>query len=354
MAQTTAATALVAEQWRKQFFKEYVRASQFQKSMGTSEQMPIQLIEDLTKKSGDKVTVNLVRRLTQAAILNNGTLEGSEESLANYGHQLTVNMRRNGVLVPKMEQIRTEMDLWDAAKSMLKYWAVEDLRDLIVAAMLSPVVDGKTAYADASEAQKDAWSVANSDRLLFGAAVANYTGDHSADILKVDATNDVLSTGVVSLAKRIAKTADPQIRPIKVDGQGEWYCLYANSLAFRDLKNATAMQTAQRDGWARGKSNPIFNDGDLLWDGVIVKEIPEIGVISGVGAAGIDVAPNFLCGAQAVGVAWGQRPMQKTEEFDYGSKMGCAIEQIMGVEKLMSNSVQNGMVTVYTAGVADA
>lgn len=354
MAQTTAASALVAEQWRKQFFKEYVRASQFTKAMGTGENACIQLIEDLTKKSGDKVTVNLVRRLTQAAVLNNGTLEGAEESLANYGHQLTVNMRRNGVLVPKMEQIRTEMDLWNAAKEMLKYWAVEDLRDLIIAAMLSPVVDGSTAYADASEAQKDAFSVANSDRILFGNAVGNYSGDHSADLAKVDASNDTLDTGIVSLAKRIAKTADPQIRPIKVDGYGEWFVLYANSLAFRDLKAESAMQQANRDGWLRGKTNPLFHDGDMLWDGVIVKEIPEIGVISGVGASSIDVAPNFLCGAQAVGVAWGQRPMQKTEEFDYGSKMGCAIEQVLGVEKLMSDSVQNGMVTVYTAGVADS
>ena len=352
MANTTVATANQVEQWSAKFFREYIRDSAFKPYMGTSQNAVIQTIEDLSKKAGDKVTVSLIQRLTNAGITGDSTLEGNEEALVNYGHQLTVDALANAVRVGKMERMKTVIDLLEAAREMLKFWAMDQLRDDVIAALLSPNVDGSTAYASCSEAQKDAWSVANSDRLLFGAAVGNYSGDHSADLAKVDSTTDVLDEDIVSLAKRIAKTADPHIRPIRTKGGEEWFVMFCNSLAFRDLKSS--MKQSNREAWTRGKENPLFRDGDLLYDGVICREVPEIAVLSGVGNSGIDVAPNFLCGAQAVGLAWAQRSKFATKDFDYGRQKGVALDEVRGIEKLMYNEVQNGVVTVYASGVADA
>jgi hypothetical protein len=54
-------------------------------------------------------------------------------------------------------------------------------------------------------------------------------------------------------------------------------------------------------------------------------------------------------------MAFAQRPKPITDmTADYEAQPGVCIETIYGVEKLMNNSVQNGVVTVYTAGVADA
>lgn len=355
MADTVVATALRVQQWEEDFFAEYVRDTAFNAQMGMDENSVIQVKEQLGKAPGDKINIPLVTRLTGTGTFGDNTLEGNEENVGTYNHQLTVNMIRHAVRVGKMEQQATAIDILDAGKTMLKLWSMDKLRGSIIDSLYSPVLDGKTLYASATEAQKDAWLAANSDRVQAGALRSNTTTtlDHSTSLGNVDSTNDKLTTGMISLMKRLAKTASPRIRPISVKGGREYFILYAGSLAFRDLKEGTAMQQANRDARVRGEDNPIFDDGDLLWDGVIIKEIPEISSISAVGASSIDVQPVFLCGAQAVGHAWAQRTKTVTESFDYKSKTGVAIEEIRGTEKLMFNSKQQGLVTGYVSAVAD-
>ena len=364
MADTAPSAANQVLQWADKYFVDYVRESRFAKYMGNSENSVIQAIEDLTKKPGDRVTVSLVGALTGAGVTGTGTLENNEEALTNHGHMLTVDMLRNGVRRHKMDQHKTKIDILEAAKVALKNWSKERLRDAIIAALMSPHLDGKTPYGTATEPEKNAWLLANAERVLFGSNISNHidpvtsaVSAHAAALLNIDSANDKLSPALLSLAKRQARLASPSIRPIKVMDDQEWFVAFIPTYAFRDLKNSTEMMQANRDAHTRGRENPLFTDGDLLWDGIVCREVSDIPTISGVGAGGINVAPTFLCGAQAVGVAWGQRPQPKTETFDYGSKVGVAIEEIRGVEKLMfgtaSNQVQHGVVTVYTANVAD-
>lgn len=354
MAVTTISSANRIDQWADDYFVEYIRSSRFSKYMGTSENSIVQTIEDLAKKRGDDITISLLRRLSGAGVTGDNTLEGNEEALLNYGHKITVDQLRNGVVVGNMEQQKSKIDIANAGKAALKLWSMEQLRDDIIEALYSANVDGSTAYASCSEANKDAWLAANSDRVLFGAAKSNNaTNDHSAALLLVDGTTDILSPAIVSLAKRMAKTASPHIRPVITGEDEEWFVLFCNSYCFRDLKSHATMTQANREAWTRGKDNPLFTDGDLLYDGVIIREVPEIGVLSGVGTSSIDVAANFLCGAQALGVAWAQRPKPVFDERDYGNLMGVGISEIRGVDKLMNNSIQHGLLTVYCAAVAD-
>ena len=153
-------------------------------------------------------------------------------------------------------------------------------------------------YTAATEVQKDAWLVDNADRVLFGAAVGNNSGnDHSASLANIDNTAAKLTTNVISLAKRRAQLASPAIKPIRLNEDEEWYVMFANSLSFRDLSKDPAMVQANREARAREgnsmNSNPLFTGGSLVWDGVIIREIPEIPVLAGVGAGGIDVGANF-------------------------------------------------------------
>jgi hypothetical protein len=126
------------------------------------------------------------------------------------------------------------------------------------------------------------------------------------------------------------------------------------------------MTQANRDARPRDVAeNPIFQDGDLIYDGIIHREVPEIDAIAantggtysldGVGASSCDVRPVLLCGAQAVGIAWGQEPSPKTDNVkDYGFRPGVAIEELLGVKKLAFNGVQQGMVTCLFAAAADS
>src|SRR6185436_5593229 len=107
--------------------------------------------------------------------------------------------------------------------------------------------------------------------------------------------------------------------------------------------------------------NPLFQDGDLIYDGVIHREVPEIddycttAGFDGIGASSADVRPVFLAGAGAVGVAWGQEPSPRTDfAKDYGFRPGVAIEELIGVKKIAYNGKQNGLVTCFFAAAADS
>ncbi len=355
MADTLTASTNVVQQWDSDFFKEYIRANLFKDYMGTSSDMAIVIKENLEKSKGDKVTVPLVRALVGAGVTGNTVLEGNEEALDSYGDGITVNVLRNAVRVTEFEEQKSPFEIRQAGKEMLMGWMMDKTRDDIITAMMSPVVDGTTPYASASEGQKDIWLAANLDRILFGNALGNTSGtDHSASLLNITG-GMTLSAAIVSLAKRMARTTtNGAIRPIRVKGSEEWFVLFANSLAFRDFKLDSTISQANRDAWDRGRDNPLFRAGDLIWDGVIVREIPEIPVIAGVGAAGINVAANFLCGAQAVGVGYAQRTKSSTQVDDYGFRHGVSVSEIRGIKKMMFDTVQHGVCTMYTAGVADA
>ena len=358
MADTTVSANLTVEQWDDRFFREWVRNSRFKRYTSTSPNAVIQIKQDLTTKKGNKITIPLVIRLKNAGVTGNQRLSGNEEAIGNYGHAIDVTFYRHGVLVTAEEDQKAPVALRNLGKPLLMDWAMEHTRDKIIAALGAvATADGSnTAYADASEGDKDTWLANNADRVLFGAAkLNNSSNDHSASLANIDNTADKLTPDMVSLAKRMAATADHHIRPIRVNDDEEWYVMFANALAFRDLKTNATMTQANREARTRGTNNPLFRDGDLMWDGVIIREVPEIGVLSGVGAGSIDVAPNYLCGAQAVGVALASRwkTTQKKED-DYGFEFGIGIAQNYGVEKLFFNTKQHGLVTVYAAGVADS
>jgi N4-gp56 family major capsid protein len=356
MTLTTVSTANTVKQWDADFYREYIRANRFARYQGTDANAVIQLKEQLTKKPGDAITISLVKALSGGGVTGNSLLEGSEEAISNYGQQVSIQAYRNAVAMTEWEEQKTALALRGAAKPLLKDWAMELNRTHVLTALGSfqQTAGGAiTSYAGSSETVKDACLAANADRFLFGAAKSNNAAnDHSAALANIDNTADKLTKEVVSLAKRMAKLADPIIRPIRVNDDEEWYVMFAGSLAFRDLKASLA--TAHSDAMQRGRSNPLFTDGDLVWDGVIIREVPEIAVIAGVGATAIDVAPNYLCGAQALAHVIGKRWASKTEERDYGFVNGVAIEGFFGTEKLFYNGKQHGVCTVYTAGVADA
>ncbi|MBN3848153.1 DUF4043 family protein [Paraburkholderia sp. Ac-20342] len=364
MVDTVARQGLTPQQWDDQFFMEYVRDSRFKRYMGTDENSIIQLKDDLTRKPGDRVTFANVRKLKGDGVTGNQVLEGNEDELDSRSMSVEVNPLRNAVVVTDWDEQKSVIDLRDAGKTGLKLWAMEKMRDGTIAAFYS--INGML-YTTASEAQKDAWLADNNDRVLFGAALSNNSGnDHSASLANLDNTADKLSCDIVSLAKRRAQLASPAIKPIRLSEDEEWFVMFANSLSFRDLGKDPAMVEANRTARPRESgalaNNPLFTGGSLQWDGVIIREIPEIPFLPGVGAAGIQCGANFLCGAQAVGIAWAQRTKSTTNVRDYGFRTGVGVQEIRGIEKLLfgrgpddtDNLVQHGLVTVYTAAVADA
>lgn len=362
MAETAVPSGLTVQQWDDMYFREYLHQNWFRKFMGTGSNAMIQVREDLTKKPGDSITVQLNNRLTGTARSESETLEGNEESLTMRSHQITVREYAHAVKWKVFDEQKTAVDLRMAHKDALMDWNMELDRDLIIEAL--GTING-TKYADASEAAKDAWLVDNADRVLFGAAKSNNSAnDHSASLANIDNSADKLTAAALSLMKRIAKTANPKVKPFRprngVEGSDS-YVVFAPSLCMRDLRADTTFLQALREGRERGLSNPLFSDADYVFDNLYIYEIEDISVLSGVGNGGIDVAPVYLCGQQALAQVWAKRPTTAEEDFDYRRKKGIAIKEWMKIEKLRFGSgatdtddlKDHGVVTGFFAAVAD-
>lgn len=363
MADTRVASGLTVEQWDDKFFTEYLTENRFASEMGTAENAIIQVKENLAKKKGDRINFALVNRLTQSAITGRSVLEGNEEDMTSRSFELAVDKRRNGVRVAEIDEQYSAISLREAAKVVLKDWSLKDTESLIIQALASK---NGTNYASASEATKDAWLTDNTDRVYFASGYAGT--DHSAGLTEQDTTNDKLTAADVRAMKyKALVTASPKIRPIRsADNGRHYFILYCDPRCFRDLKdesNSPIIQ-AQRESVKEMENNRLFQGGDLLWDGVIIKEVHEMyselgTALANTGDSGtVEVGCAFLCGAQAIGAAYAKRWTSKEETFDYGDKRGVAIEAIYGIGKMQFGSAagsdtgdlkDHGVVTGYFA-----
>ncbi len=368
MAEVALNSASEKQIWLKNYFKEYVRETGYSPYMGREETAIIVVKYELQEEAGKTINIPLILRLTGDGVTGSAVLDGVEEELGNYNCSLSVDWRRNGVRVPKSTSYKTEIDLFGAGKAMLRQWEAEKLRDDIIKAMMSVVTTGDTTVnmADSSSTNRNAYSAANSDRLVFGKLISNYSATFLTALQTLDTTDDICNVANMSLAKRLAKAADPHIRPYKSKDGYEFYVAFHGSRTFRDLKRDSTMTQANREARPRDvEKNPIFQDGDLIYDGIIHREIPEIDTIAAnggsaftlnsVGASSADVRPVFLCGQQAVGIAWGQEPTMRTDlTKDYSFRPGVAVEELLKVKKLAYNAKQHGMVTAFYAAAADS
>lgn len=366
MTDTTPATGLVVQQWEDKFFSEYLHDGGFKPLMGTNENSVIQVKEDLTKKAGDSITIALVNRLNNAAVTGVSTLEGNEEDMASRSMRIYVDKRRNAVRIAEMSEQKSAISLRQAARATLLDWSMEDTRDLVIEALGS--LNG-TKFVDRTAAIADAWLVDNSDRVVFGAAAAGFT-DLSADLALLDTTDDLFKATALDAMVLKAKTCNPKIRPMRDPGNGKrYYVVFANPHAFKNLRDSLDTEVLAATS-VQAEASKLFEGGDIMWNGCIVKETDNIPIYGGLGTdpdgAGAlpqgQVTPVYLCGAQALAIAYAKRWRTVTEEFDYGDKYGVAVEGIYGVRKIIfgkgagdtDDLVDHGVVTGFFATTGTA
>ena len=373
MAEVALATASEKQVWTKKYVREYVRDSRFQPYMSDSDINKGGIIltrYEPQEESGKTINIPFVGRLKGSGVTGAQVLDGAEEELTNYNCPISIDWRRNAVRVPKSTSFKTEINLLDAAKDGLQTWESEKLRDDIIKALCAVITDanGTTVNFDvATAANKNTWVAANSDRVLFGKLVSNYSATFATAAGNIDTTDDKCTVASMKLAKRIAKAADTRIRPWKVEAAKgrEFHVAFHGSRTFRDFTDDSTMTQANRDALAREgeawRDNPLFQDGDVFYNATLHREVPEIddycatAGFNGIGNGGADVRPVFLCGAGAVGIGWGQMPTPQTDyKKDYGFRPGVAIEELLGVKKIAFNGKQNGICTAFFAAAADS
>lgn len=381
MASTSVLAGLEYLKWQKTMMEESMRESGFKAYTGT-EQSEIICVKNDLATDGYTIRIGLSGRLKGAGVSGSTTLSGTEEAMSQYYQDVTWDFHRHAVIYDKKEKEKSAVRLMEMAKPKLRAWAGEKIKYQMITAFHSIYVPGTAGgipFGTASAAQRNTWMTNNSDRVLFGKDIANAASNvHATALATIDGTADKLSVAMGRKAKNLARLADPFITPYKNPKFGrDFFVMFCHPWCFRDLKDDPVMIQANRDARAREGSsmddNPLFQDGDLLYDGIIYREIPEFyqgrtgGVnadthLAGVGTAGIAVGVNFLCGQQAIAMANKQapRPTEKTET-DYDFVNGHGIEMAHGIEKLTwaNNPADvlrkdHGMVTVYAAAIPDA
>lgn len=384
MAVTTTASNNKLVKYTAEINREWVRGNAFSPYQSESLNAIIRIRTDLEgKNGGEQMNIPLVRRLTGAG-KGVGTLVGNEEKIDNYGMRAYIDWKRNAVVTTKADQHKDSADIFGEAKPLLSDWLNEAKRDELIAAFMALPAesapanlgsdDGDTVngirYEDATAAQRNTWNSDNSDRVLYGAATSNYNATHATALATLDTTNDKATATNLALLKRIAKTANPKIRPYKLADGREYFVAFAGTNTFRDLK--ISLETINKDARPRENggvsNNPLFQDGDQIYDGVIIREVPEISsfvtnvwtTLLTAGDTSARVEPVFLCGQQAAYMAMGQmaRPTFRKED-DYGFINGVGIEAAYGVGKMFSKGlsstklVQWGVATGFFASAAD-
>ena len=360
MTNTTISTAVRAKQFDSKLFAEYVRASRFKRYMGSGENSIIQVKRDLTKKKGDAITINLVGALDASSGPNTGStsLVGNEKALPNDGHKVAVGVVRDATVVNMEEEQASAFDVREAGRQALKDLAMRYLKNAIITALGS--VQG-VAFGSATATNKNNWVVANADRVLFGDSTANYSSTFSTALNNITDTMK-LTKEVVSLLKRRAQNAvnanGEGIRPFTYGEDEETYVLFVGTSAFRDLK--ADLETVHENARERSKANPLFTGTtSLYWDGVVIREIPEIAGFDNTATTPVAVAPVYLCGAQALAVCWAKElTTTLRKEDDYGFQRGVGFFEMRGVEKILWGQGQTtakdwGMVTGFVAAAAD-
>ena len=364
MAEQSITTSLQEIQFRKDLFHEYVRTNRFSPYAGKGIDNPI------VQKMGSAPTLRhpLVTRLTSPGVSGNALLRGNGESIGNFSWDTNPTWYRHAVEFNKEDMQKTNLDLFAEARPLLLEWMMNETRDRQIQALFA-MYDG-TTYANldsASEAVKDAWLVNNVDRTQFGAYASGGSAggtDHSADLAQIDATADKFTYTQLRRMRRLAEDADRHIHPLKTDQESEVYVCFVGSVAARDFR--ASLDTINQNADVRGMhitkgSNIMARDGDMFFEGTIIRKVPEIGtLLSGTGkslatagAASVRVEAVALCGRQALVQGMGSSGVGVIvdRDFDFKFRPAVAVELKEDVKKAFFNDIQHGSVTGYFSGV---
>ena len=370
MANSVSINALRPEIWAKELWKDamdnmyFTQNGMMGKGKGDTNAV-VWVNKDLKKSKGDTVTVPLTTKLSGNGVDGDSELEGNEEAISAYSESILIDQKRFGVrLTGQLDEQKNAYDMRTDAKNKLSIRLQEFIERQIflklagvtntsLTDIAGTVVDATCAWSNTPDYIPDADTAAGyGDRYL----CADYTSG-AASL----ATTDLLTPALISRAKIKAQIANPKVLPLRIKGK-DYYVLFVHPYQAFDLKNNATYAQAQREAASRGSDNPIFTGALGIWDGVIVHEheyVPWLDIsVAGNSFRGAATGTNFtadccralLCGRQAVAYVQAKNPNSWVEKsFDYKNKTGFATGLIGGIQKVLFNSKEYGVVALDTA-----
>jgi len=262
--------------------------------------------------SGDRVSMDLNDRFTFTPRGEGDALEGHEGTLDTNTFNLTLEEKH--VLIRYKGKLSARRPAWEipaAHKSALENRGAEAQDEQIF----------------------DALQATDPNKVFYGGSATSNAS--------LTAT-DLITPKKLMQAKVWAETGGNRSQNAfgKIgSGSRKDYMVLLHQDCFFDLWNDATIQNAYRDAGVRGDGNQLFNDADLVWNGLAVYKHENIDIFQN-GGSGSDVnyAKGFLIGAGGLAVAYGQRPEIVTETFEYETEVGQDFNYIMSAGRPEFNS----------------
>lgn len=364
MAETRVNSALTPQIWDNDFNTEFFQTNPFSMYQGEGSNNPIVVKDNFKNERGNGVTFEFITNLERGTLYDRQALRGHEDVLGEYGDIIYWRLRKKGISLHEVDRDLAAIDLRKAAKGNLRTWADEDMKYETIDRLGDVGANASVPWATATAADKNAWVAANSDRVLFGAGKSNYSATFATAAGNIDSTNDKLTRASLSMLKRIALAARPRISPIKVETRSNrrYFVAFAHPFVFRDFKAESENVRGQVSVIERNES--IFLGGDLEYDGIILHEVDDMPIYTGIGNGSSDVSPVYLMGQEALGLALKARYDSREQKDDYGQVEGLGMFGKWGLKKLVYNSgiggrdstvlgKQRGLVTGFFSATSD-
>ncbi len=308
----------IPESWDRLTLRRMLRDTFWDKWMGgEGSGMPFIRKTQLQSGPGDLIHVQVTDALSGAGVSGDETtLEGNEENLTTSEIQMNTTLYRHAVLNHRRANKKSILDLQEEASMRLAEWGRAKMDSNRFSQLVS----------------------------TSGAAVPDGVYTPNLYVAGGGATiDDVVAANSLSVAecRKIRYALDAQqAEPFIKDGM-PWYFLITSPQAIYDLKQDVDYDSYVVNAASRGFDNPVFTGAVANIDGLIVLSHWSVPVATNANAAPVDVAKSIAFGKEAFIEVLDENATFRSDEFDYGNKLGTAFSFAHGTRRALErNSLQ--------------
>ena len=354
--------ALAVQRWSQSLAVEAAKLSYFSKFIGESKDSLITLKTELSKAAGEKITIGLRMKLTEAGIEGDNTIEGhatGEEALSFYNDAIYIDqLRKSTKSKGKMTEQRVPYNLRKEGRDALATWWAEEMDEEIMCYLAGARGIDTTFHTATSWTGRANNSLVapDSSHLMYAGAATSKADLDSAD--KVTLTD-------IEKFIAIAETVDPMIQPFNVGGAKKFVFLMHTFQAYQLRTSVTAndwLDITKATAAAEGNKSLLYKNSLGEFADVILHKhrnvirFSDYGAPVGSGAGTVPAARALFLGAQAGLIAYGQdsgptRYSWNEERDDRGNALAITAGTIFGIKRTIFNSKSFGCIALDSYAV---
>ena len=359
------------KRWSSKLAREALGETYFKRFAGKSEDSCIQIHTDLETQPGDQIKYDVLYQDRSPGVQGDAQLEDYESELEFYPDSVKIDQLRNAHSFRRMTQQRTVHNLRTVGKDSLKKWFTRVYDTQMFAYLVGTSGNGAESGGLWQQLNGSSGIAVDGDGGFAGNALSNPDTDHWLDA----GTGVDFTLGMIDTLKARAKTLDPLIRPINVDGDNK-FCIVLHPYQIYQMKTAagaTAWNQIHQNASGRSDSNPIYSGALGEYNGVVIHEseyMPRLDDANSgysrysppTGSAYDDMTFGVFLGAQAGSFAMGNA-YDKTDQSsmggggyfswveqsrDYKNNKGIAVGSCFGIKACEFNSKRFGSIVLAT------